>query len=385
MADPTPSPAPRGRAAIFLRIVASFWNGHSRLTAWVLSLALLCLVLVSVRLQALINTWNARFFDAVEKKAQAEISPLLWQFALYVIVAGLIMALTVVVRLYLMVHLRKWVTTAITTHWLDSGAYLRLDRNAAGAETPEFRIADDVRVALDQMVDLAVGFFTSVLLALTFFEVLARVGGSFRLDGYGVTIPAYFLIGALLYALLMSGLASSLGWPLIKRIAAKNHREGVFRYQLTRLRENTPDVAKSHAESIEHRRITGALADLVQSWSSVISAQAKVACIASGNSVLVGIVPIVLAVPKYVSGDMTLGAVMQLATAFIQVQMALNWMVDNFVRFAEWRASANRVGEFVASLDALDAEGQAGQSIGATVIDAAGAAPDAAATPAATI
>ena len=353
MADPTPSPAPRGRAAIFLRIVASFWNGHSRLTAWVLSLALLCLVLVSVRLQALINTWNARFFDAVEKKAQAEISPLLWQFALYVIVAGLIMALTVVVRLYLMVHLRKWVTTAITTHWLDSGAYLRLDRNAAGAETPEFRIADDVRVALDQMVDLAVGFFTSVLLAITFFEVLARVGGSFRLDGYGVTIPAYFLIAAILYALTVSGLASIVGAPLVGRIQRKNHQEGVFRYELMKVREDAREISAQRAEARQAGVLAGSLDALVHQWHRVIAWQAQVLGVASSNAVLVGVFPIILAIPKYLSGEMSLGAMMQLATAFVQVQMALNWIVDNFVRFAELRASANRVGELVAAMDGM--------------------------------
>jgi len=69
--------------------------------------------------------------------------------------------------------------------------------------------------------------------------------------------------------------------------------------------------------------------------------------------VLVGVFPVMLAVPKYLDGDLTLGAVMQLATAFVQVQMALNWIVDNFVRFAEWRASANRVGEFLVTIDSL--------------------------------
>jgi ABC-type uncharacterized transport system fused permease/ATPase subunit len=60
---------------------------------------------------------------------------------------------------------------------------------------------------------------------------------------------------------------------------------------------------------------------------------------------------------------MTLGAVMQLATAFVQVQMALNWIVDNFVRFAELRASANRVGELVAAMDGLGPDGQEGSAV----------------------
>ncbi len=336
-------------------MVASFWTGASRTRAWLLALALLCLVLVSVRLQALINTWNARFFDALEKKAQAELVPLLWQFSGYVMFAGLLMVVTVVVRMYLMVSLRRWVTTAIYTHWLDSGSFLRLDRNAKGAETPEFRIADDVRVALDQMVDLAVGFFTSVLLAITFFEVLARVGGSLRLES-GFTIPAYFLVGAIFYALTMSGLATIVGAPLVGRIQRKNHQEGVFRYELMKVREDARDIAAMKGEKGRAGILGGALGELVQQWHRVIAWQAQVLGVASSNAVLVGIFPVILSIPKYLSGELTLGAVMQLATAFVQVQMALNWIVDNFVRFAELRASANRVGELIAAMDGLEPE-----------------------------
>lgn len=352
MSDPSTYSAQPGRAAIFLRIVASFWRGPSRVVAWALALALLCLVLTSVTLQALINTWNASFFNALEKKSQAELGPLLWQFAGYVIAGGLVMAVTVAVRMYLMVHLRKWVTAAIYTHWLDSGAYLRLDRNAAGAETPEFRIADDVRVALDQMVDLAVGFFTSVLLAITFFEVLARVGGSLRLES-GFTVPAYFLVGAIAYALMMSGMATFLGAPLVGRIQRKNHQEGVFRYELMKVREDAAQISAMRGEVRQAGVLAGALDELVRQWHRVIAWQAQVLGVASSNAVLVGVFPVILAIPKYLSGEMSLGSVMQLATAFVQVQMALNWIVDNFVRFAELRASANRVGELVFAMDGM--------------------------------
>ena len=75
--------------------------------------------------------------------------------------------------------------------------------------------------------------------------------------------------------------------------------------------------------------------------------------------------PVILALPKYMTGEMSLGSVMQLATAFVQVQMALNWIVDNFVRFAELRASANRVGELVWAMDGLDGPGVEAMPVGA--------------------
>ncbi len=370
--------ANRGHSSIFLSLVRSYWTGPQRLSAWVLGLALLALVLVSVKLQATINSWNARFFDALEKKAQAELIPLLWQFSGYVLIAGLVTAVTVVVRMYLMVHLRKWVTAAIYAHWLESRAYLRLDRNAKGAETPEFRMADDVRVALDQMVDLAVGFFTSVLLAITFFEVLARVGGSLKLES-GHTIPAYFLVGAICYAITMSGIASILGAPLVGRIQRKNHQEGVFRYELMKVREDAREIAAQRSEKRQAGILAGALDELVHQWHRVIAWQAQVLGVASSNAVLVGVFPVILSIPKYLTGEMTLGAVMQLATAFVQVQMALNWIVDNFVRFAELRASANRVGELVAAMNGMESEAPAAAAVSpdtATLLDGAALAKD---------
>lgn len=344
----------RSTGSRFLELAGQYWRGNERPTAWTLTVAVGLCIAAGVYIQARINVWNGEFFTALERKSQSDFVPLLWQFAGYTIAAGAVMALTILSRMALQVRLRQCITQQLIQSWLGQQRFYRLFQRTGGAETPEFRIADDVRLATDPMVDLTIGFVTSLMLGVTFLTVLADVGGALSIPSLGVSIPGYCLIGALLYASLMSGLASTLGWPLIKRIAAKNHREGVLRYQLTRVRENAPAIAAGGRESAEHGTILGALSELVRSWSSVITAQSKVAGIASANAVLVGVVPVVLAVPKYVSGDMTLGAVMQLATAFIQVQLALNWMVDNFVRFAEWQASANRVGEFVATLEALD-------------------------------
>jgi putative ATP-binding cassette transporter len=45
---------------------------------------------------------------------------------------------------------------------------------------------------------------------------------------------------------------------------------------------------------------------------------------------------------------------MQLASAFLQVQVALNWLVDNSIRLAEWSASARRVGALASVLNSFD-------------------------------
>ena len=78
------------------------------------------------------------------------------------------------------------------------------------------------------------------------------------------------------------------------------------------------------------------------------------------NGYAVGILPIVLCAPKFLDGAMTLGEVMQAASAFTIVQGAFNWLVDNYPRLAEWSASARRVASLMISLDRLDRASKSG-------------------------
>jgi putative ATP-binding cassette transporter len=51
---------------------------------------------------------------------------------------------------------------------------------------------------------------------------------------------------------------------------------------------------------------------------------------------------------------MTLGQVMQAASAFVTVQVAFNWLVDNYPRLADWTASARRLASLLVALDGLE-------------------------------
>ena len=78
--------------------------------------------------------------------------------------------------------------------------------------------------------------------------------------------------------------------------------------------------------------------------------------VSHGNFIIASVIPVILCAPKYLAGEMTLGTVMQAAAAFIQVQYAFNWIVDNYPRLAEWTASARRASNLLVALDGLDAD-----------------------------
>jgi len=48
----------------------------------------------------------------------------------------------------------------------------------------------------------------------------------------------------------------------------------------------------------------------------------------------------------------------QVAAAFVTVQSAFNWLVDNYARLADWASSSNRVSSLIVSLEQFDRRGK---------------------------
>jgi putative ATP-binding cassette transporter len=82
----------------------------------------------------------------------------------------------------------------------------------------------------------------------------------------------------------------------------------------------------------------------------------KTTVVSQTSSYIAPVLPIILCAPKFLDGSMSLGEVMQAASAFTIVQGAFNWLVDNYQRVADWRSSAHRVATLLIALDELEAE-----------------------------
>ena len=85
--------------------------------------------------------------------------------------------------------------------------------------------------------------------------------------------------------------------------------------------------------------------------------------VSQGSSLIAPVVPLLLCAPKFLDGSMTLGQVMQAASAFTIVQTAFGWLVDNYPRLADWNACARRIASLMMSLDGLE-RAERGDGIG---------------------
>jgi putative ATP-binding cassette transporter len=246
----------------------------------------------------------------------------------------------------------------LVARWLGNQRFYHLNVSGKEPPNPEYRISDDTRWATEPLVDLGIGLMLAVVGAAAFISILWTVGGSITFDpGIGpITIPAYMVWVALAYGFLASGLMLWVGAPLVGLVGRKNEAEGYFRFGMMRIRDNAESVALMNGSRYE-QAILGRFYDtVVARWMAIVWRHGHLTWITNSSGPMIPVVPLLFAAPKYLAGELTLGQVTQLAAAFIQVQIAISWVVDNYNRVAEWYASARRVMDIVTACDAIDGE-----------------------------
>jgi vitamin B12/bleomycin/antimicrobial peptide transport system ATP-binding/permease protein len=340
----------------FLRFASGFWKGPTRGLAWTWSVAAFILILANLAVGVGLNRWNRWFFDALERKDVATVVSSVSIFLLLIVLGAGFSVAMVRARMTLQVRWRQWITEQLTTRWLGEQRYYRLAITDEEAINPEYRLAEDTRLASEPVVEFVIGFINALLAAATFVGILFVVGGALPVTLFGQTwvIPGYIALAAVVYAAAMSTVTFLVGSPLVQLIGSKNEAEAQFRYEATRVRENAESIALIKGDEDERIRLQDTFALAVTRWSAVIRQHSNLTWITNSNSFFAPMLPVLLAAPKYMSGELTLGAVMQIAAAFLAVLAALNWFVDNFIRLAEWSASARRVNEFDLALRVLD-------------------------------
>jgi vitamin B12/bleomycin/antimicrobial peptide transport system ATP-binding/permease protein len=352
---------PKPKMRRFFRLAGGFWLGDTKRAAWLLTAAALAAMLAQIGSQVAVNAWSRFFFDALEKKTlDGVLSAMGWLPAVVAASAACVTAV-VVTRMLLQVRWREWVTDRLAGWWIADQRYYRLGFVAPEQTAPEFRIADDVRLSVEPLVEFVTGLIGATITAAAFAAILWSVAGSYALTVGGSTyvIPAYMAVAAVAYAILASAAALIVGRPLVPRVAEKNEAEAQFRAEMTRLRENAESVALIRGDRDELASVRLSYKRVLAGWMAVIRQQGVMGLVLNTHGALFPIIPLLLVTPKYLSGELTLGAVMQVVAAFTAVQGALIWFVDNSVRLAEWYASAGRVLELTAALDELDMATQA--------------------------
>jgi vitamin B12/bleomycin/antimicrobial peptide transport system ATP-binding/permease protein len=363
-------------AKAFARFAGGFWTGSTQSRAWGLTLGLTASLVLSTYATVYLNNWNRLFFDALENRDVAGVKSAIVVFIGIIVCMAAIGVAIVITRETLQVRWRQWLVEKLVERWLDRQRFYRLGVTGLEPANPEYRISDDTRWATEMLVDLGIGLVSAVLGGVAFISILWTVGGSFTWGA--MTIPGYMVWVALAYGILASLVMAWIGQPLVGAVGTKNESEGYFRFAMMRLRDNAEQIALMRGGPGERFALSRAYDMVVSRWLRIVRSHGHLTWITNASGPMIPIIPLLFAAPKYLAGDLTLGQVTQLAAAFIQVQIAISWVVDNYNRIAEWYASARRVMDIVdacATVEDQVAPTHAHAGIGTTGIGPAGIGP----------
>ncbi len=325
----------------FMRLAGPYWTARGRWKPRLVTLLLALLVVCQVGLAIRLNLWNADLFDALERRSTERAMDQILIFALLVLGTIVVNTLHLVVRRWLQLDWRRWLTAHVVGHWMDEARHYQAALIPGDHANPDGRIAEDVRIATEAAFDLANSLFYCVLLLVTFVDILWSLSG--RIELGGVEVPGHLVFLAVAYAGIGSGVAFVLGRPLVRATDTRQTREADFRFGLVRARELGEAISLARGEATERGRLGALFETIVQSWHAQSAGLARLLAFSSAYTILAPVFPILVSTPRFLGGLLTLGGLMQSAQAFQQVTAALSWPVDNLPRLAEWRASVERV------------------------------------------
>jgi len=326
--------------------------------------AIIALNLGMVYMAVLFNDWNKLFYDALQDKNAAVFWAQLGRFT-YLAFAFIVIA---VYKFYLTQLLemrwRAWMTGHYLERWLSNHAFYRLElarftgkpnANGDNPDNPDQRIQEDINQFTGLTIGLSMGLLNSVVTLLSFVGILWGLSGgfAFTLGGSDYNIPGFMVWMAVLYCLAGSVITHYIGRPQIALNFQQQRVEADFRHHLVRVREYSESIALDRGEKVERQQLDTRFGKVLGNYLQLINAQKRLIWFTSFFGQAAVVFPFVVAAPRFFSGAIQLGELMQISSAFGQVQGALSWFVDSYSSLASWRATTDRLTSFEESFQAI--------------------------------
>ncbi len=324
-------------------MITPYWRSEEKGRAWLLLAAVIGLSLFSVAISVWINHWYKDFYNALEKKDTAAF----WQLIGYFGGIAAVAILGAVYRLYLTqmltIRWRAWLTEKHFSRWLAHKNYYQLEQGGY-TDNPDQRISEDLNNFTSGTLSLGLGLLRNVVSLVSFSIILWGVSGS--IEVFGITIPGYMFWCALLYAAVGSWLTHLIGRRLIGLSNQQQRFEADLRFSMVRVRENAESIALYNGEPNERQRLSTRFGKVWQNFWDIMKVSKRLTFFTAGYSQIAIIFPFIVAAPRYFTGKIELGELMQINSAFGNVQENFSWFINAYSELATWRATSDRLLSF---------------------------------------
>jgi len=343
----------RSSARNFTSIATPYFRGDDRWPGRILLVSVIALQLFQVWLNVKFNSWYNTFYNALQNK---DWNVFIYQLGVFSILAAAFIV-TAVYQLYLQpwlqIRWRRWLTKRYLGRWLEPGTHYRMRLKGDQADNPDQRIADDIRQFISSSLDIGIALLGSIVTLVSFVVILWNLSAAtpLMIGSKSFEVPGYLVWAALIYAIIGTWVTHLVGRPLVKLNFDQQRYEADFRFSLVRLRENAEQVTLLSGEEAEEGRLRDRFANVVRNWYGIMHRTKRLTFLTAGYNQVAIIFPFLVVSPVYFFGAMTLGGLMQVASAFGQVQSSLSFFVTAYTNIADWKAVLDRLAGFEASID----------------------------------
>lgn len=353
-----------------------FMTSEEKWAARGLLATIIAMNLTIVGVTVILSYWRREFYNSLQAKDATAFLELLFFYRStpsgpmpgFCEVAGVYIILavySVYLNQLLQIRWRRWMTREFLSEWLADRAYyhisLTVDRAAIGTDNPDQRISEDLRDFTDTTLSLSLGLLSNIVSLGSFVVILWTLSGAFEV--FGISIPGYMVWVALAYAVVGTWLTHLVGRPLALLSFRQQRVEADFRYALVRVRENMEGIALYRGEHEESITLRERFTAVVANWRQIMTRTKLLNSLTNGYNQVAIIFPVVVAAPRYFSGALLLGGLMQTVGAFGSVQGSMSWFVDSYASLAQWRAIVERLATFDRAIVKARAEATGGFTI----------------------
>jgi len=344
------SPIPTGDSALaqgrpsILQLIVPFWKSEQRSRAWLQLAIILAIMFGGTYLSVWGNQLVGQVTDALVGRKW---DLLLRSMALSTIIgvaSGCLMILNSALQNLLELQWRSWLTEHYLRRWTESHAYYDIERDAQLSNADQ-RIAEDVRLFVDQTLHLSLNITMAVVHGVTYGVLLWKLSGSlsFELAGKSVSIPGYMVYLSLAYTGVQLLLVHWVGKAMVGLNMHKQTVEADYRYLAMQLRENAEQVAFYGGGDREHARLWDRFQNVRQNTLAIIKRTAKVMLVQNAYGHVFSPVPTIAALPRYFAGELTMGGLTRVTGAFVMFNGTVSLFSQAYLGIAGWLALSNRL------------------------------------------
>ena len=162
----------RSTLATVWRIAVPYFRSEDKVAGRLLLAAVIAIELALVFINVLLNQWNNRFYNALQEKNWDGFVSEIGYFCVLATCAVALSVYQLYLNQWLQIRWRHWMTKAYLGKWLSDATHYRMQLKGDAADNPDQRITDDVKLFVDQTLNITVGLLSAVVTLASFVVIL---------------------------------------------------------------------------------------------------------------------------------------------------------------------------------------------------------------------